>query len=227
VQATGGASDGSGGSPASGGSEQTGAGGTAVGSGGKPFGSGGAIASGGFFGAGGIGAGGIDGSGGLGAGGIGAGGVQHASGGNAGAGGIDASGGFFGSGGLGAGGIGAGGIDGSGGLPSAGGSGGGGTDMHQLQCWNGSATAQFSKQCRETSDCIVATHWMGCCSVAAVGLNAAERARYESFESLCGGTPLCGCCCDRYSTEDGEVVLAGTTLAVECINGTCTSYAQL
>jgi hypothetical protein len=233
----GGAADGRGGAADGTGGAFEGAGGRGAGSGG--LGAGGTSSSGGFDGAGGDGAGGFDGAGGdhhgsggnAGAGGIGAGGIHHGSGGTAGAGGLGAGG--IGAGGLGAGGIhhgsggnaGAGGIDGSGGLSSAGGS-GGGDGMHQLLCWNGSATAQYSMQCREASDCIVATHWMGCCRVAAVGLNAEERTRYASFESLCGAAPACGCCCDFYSTEDGEVVPANTPLEVDCVSGTCTTFVR-
>jgi hypothetical protein len=64
---------------------------------------------------------------------------------------------------------------------------------------------------------------MGCCNQHAIGMNVSEQSRFGSFEATCGGHPVCGCCCDRVTTDDGNVVAAGASFAVDCVAGLCTS----
>lgn len=96
----------------------------------------------------------------------------------------------------------------------------GGVQTESLACFGGTSTASFTKSCVADTDCFVAAHYEGCCNLRAIGLNAIDDATFASFEKTCG-TPVCGCCCDRTTTEDGVTVAAGGTVSVACINGQC------
>jgi hypothetical protein len=89
-----------------------------------------------------------------------------------------------------------------------------------LTCFAGTGTASFAKSCVADTDCIVAAHNAGCCHIEAIGLNVIDSAAFASFEKTCGA-PVCGCCCDRTTTEDGVTVAAGGTVSVACVSGQC------
>jgi hypothetical protein len=94
-----------------------------------------------------------------------------------------------------------------------------------LRCWSDFQDAYvFSRTCTQKSDCFVAAHWMGCCNQRAIGMNVSEQSRFDSFAGVCGGPPVCGCCCDRVTTDDGTTVAVGSAaFAVDCVAGICRS----
>jgi len=93
-----------------------------------------------------------------------------------------------------------------------------------LHCWSQFTDAYvFSKACTQKSDCFVAAHWMGCCNQHAIGMNVSELSRFGSFAATCGGPPICGCCCDRVTADDGTVVAVGASFGVDCVAGLCRS----
>jgi hypothetical protein len=101
------------------------------------------------------------------------------------------------------------------------------TSTVELKCFSGSQTPHtFAKSCATQADCFVAQHWEGCCNVHAIGLQASEQSSFDAFEMACGGAPPCGCCCDRVTTEDGNVNGSATTTLVDCASGLCTTSAH-
>lgn len=86
----------------------------------------------------------------------------------------------------------------------------------------------FSKGCGSASDCVVVTHQTDCCGNGkAIGVNAAEKARFEAEEKKCAATyPGCGCPAGPPVTEDGSTALFAGKIGVDCVSGSCTTYLE-
>lgn len=83
--------------------------------------------------------------------------------------------------------------------------------------------------CATDADCDVAIHQTDCCgNTYAIGINDAERARFDALEPACQASyPLCGCPAGPTRTDSGESSFDGT-FQVGCITSgpsrTCMTY---
>ena len=83
------------------------------------------------------------------------------------------------------------------------------------------------RTCTVDTDCAAVLRNADCCgTLAATGVNVADRARYEEQERTCPTVQRnCRCMADDTIADDGSRVLAGV-LTVQCLQGRCaTSFA--
>jgi hypothetical protein len=81
----------------------------------------------------------------------------------------------------------------------------------------------FNKSCGVPADCVIGLHQTSCCgSMVALGLNQAEKARFDADEKICDAMyPGCGCAAAPTAAEDGQMVSTGKTIVVDCQAGQC------
>lgn len=83
----------------------------------------------------------------------------------------------------------------------------------------------FSSACAIDGDCFGAEHYIGCCLVSVVGLNASQRVGFTQWETdACKSPPVCGCAVDRLTTDDGKMIGRDMSYAVRCVAGKCASW---
>jgi hypothetical protein len=75
-------------------------------------------------------------------------------------------------------------------------------------------------RCTMYSDCTFGVHQTDCCgNTAAVGLNHAERVRFDTLEPMCAASyPGCGCPAGPTHTDSGETALEASMIRVACVS---------
>lgn len=88
----------------------------------------------------------------------------------------------------------------------------------------------FERRCAAPSDCFAAIHQINCCgSTRAIGVNAAEKARFQAAEQTCRSQyPGCDCAAAPTVAEDGKssTTADGSDVAVDCRAGACQTYIR-
>ena len=86
----------------------------------------------------------------------------------------------------------------------------------------------FDKTCAGATDCTIGLHQINCCgSMKAIGINQAEKTRFDADEKLCESQyPGCGCAAAPTVAEDGHSEDAGKTIVVECQVGKCMTLVK-
>lgn len=86
----------------------------------------------------------------------------------------------------------------------------------------------FNKNCSLPTDCVIGLHQTSCCgSLLAIGLNQADKARFDADEKLCDAMyPGCGCPPAPTAAEDGTMQLSGKTIVVQCQANQCLTTAR-
>ncbi len=86
----------------------------------------------------------------------------------------------------------------------------------------------FNKACTGAGDCAIVLHQTDCCgSLAALGINQGERARFDRDEALCRSMyPGCDCAARPTLAEDGNQALSPTDISVDCRVGACTTFVR-
>lgn len=114
-----------------------------------------------------------------------------------------------------------------GGTDGGGGPGGDGGDT--VQCRQSPPVfPSFDKHCSVPGDCAIALHQYNCCgSKKAIGINAAERARFDRDEAACEAQyPGCGCDQQPTLAEDGNASMEPDDIAVDCRGNACTTFVR-
>jgi hypothetical protein len=77
----------------------------------------------------------------------------------------------------------------------------------------------LDRHCAVDGDCAVGIHQTDCCgNTFAVGLNRAERTKFDASESTCAASyPGCGCPQGPTRTDSGETAFDSMTIRVGCI----------
>jgi hypothetical protein len=97
-----------------------------------------------------------------------------------------------------------------------------------IQCWPPPEVfPTFDKTCSADSDCDVGLNQIDCCgTLRAIGINVAERDRFDAAEAVCYEQyPPCGCAPRGVETEDDQVVYYPGDVGVACTRGACLTYA--
>jgi hypothetical protein len=86
----------------------------------------------------------------------------------------------------------------------------------------------FDKSCSGVAECAIAIHTTDCCgNSVALGINVAETEAFAAAEAICDMQyPACGCPSGPTMAEDGQPVLDPMGLAVDCLEGLCTTFVQ-
>lgn len=116
--------------------------------------------------------------------------------------------------------------------PDGGGADGGGADGGDVVQCSGAAPSfpSFNKSCAVAADCIVAVHQINCCgSQRALGVNLAEKARFDADEKVCRAQyPRCGCPTLPTVADDGKSSQRGdgSDIGVGCSAGACATFIK-
>ncbi|HVI01940.1 MAG TPA: hypothetical protein VM869_24675 [Enhygromyxa sp.] len=86
----------------------------------------------------------------------------------------------------------------------------------------------FDKSCSDVEQCAIAIHTTDCCgNSVALGINVDEVADFDAAEAICDSQyPACGCPAGPTLAEDGQQVLDPMSLAVDCIEGSCSTFVE-
>jgi hypothetical protein len=91
----------------------------------------------------------------------------------------------------------------------------------------------LDRRCTIQTDCWLGIHQTDCCgNTSAIGLNNAERGRFDMLEPLCRASyPVCGCPSGPTRTDSGETAADTTTVRLACVASgpqrTCRTYVTM
>ena len=89
-------------------------------------------------------------------------------------------------------------------------------------------TPPIDRSCKGSADCIAVTHMVDCCgTMVAIGINLADKGRFDTAEKACAATfPACGCAAEPTKTDDGSWVAGPSTAEATCDNGRCRTFIK-
>lgn len=102
----------------------------------------------------------------------------------------------------------------------------GAVDGGAVRCGQGvDGFPTFDARCAADDDCVLGVHQTDCCgNTVAIGMRAAERARFEAAEAVCRPMyPGCGCPSAGTLADDGMRSFSAGALRVACRAGRCTT----
>ena len=88
----------------------------------------------------------------------------------------------------------------------------------------------LERGCGADENCVVGVHQSDCCgNTVAIGMNHAERDRFDAAEAPCRASyPGCGCPSGPTTTDSGETTLDPSAIQVACVpdgaSMTCMTY---